>query len=109
MCSADEAAREALQLPDLTLFEVGNTPPNGFTVAERITVITLAEVQSKLAAEASGAKVPGTLQVAEFQNSILQRTRSMNHIFWGMNGERPTADAAQYPWQHSAPGFINFP
>lgn len=84
--SADKATANALTLPDLTLWEVGNADNHDFTVQQRIRVVPLEEARSILAVEASAAAIPGTLQVAEFQKSVLQKTRTMTHIFWGMNG-----------------------
>lgn len=85
--SADEKAASKTKFPNLTLWEVGNGPNWAFTIHERVRKVSLAEMQSRLAAEARDAQKPGTIRVAEFEKSILHKTRTMTHIFWGMNGE----------------------
>jgi len=85
---ADKDAARALELPYLTLWEVGNSPNWGFTVRERIKVVTTAKARSLLAEEASAAPKPGTLQVAKLENAILNKIRTYYHIFWGINGKQ---------------------
>lgn len=70
-------------LPDPTIFEVGNSPSNSVSLPTLVTVLTLSNARSFIR---NRNKDQPLLRVATFEKSILQRTRTFENWFWALNG-----------------------